>query len=102
MSHNETHDLYMVKELLEHFAEEEIIIIASTLESAKFNWRIIKRHTGTNRKPHIITNHPSSIDGLPFRNSVILKIGNWWENEHAPYVIEQGKLAKHKLAITHL
>lgn len=102
MPYNDTYDLRKVKELLEYFADEEIIVIAGNLESAKFYWRKIKEYTETDRKPHIITNHPSSIDGLSFQNSVILKIGKWWENKHAPYVIEQGKLAKYKLAITHL
>ncbi|MFD2133335.1 hypothetical protein ACFSKI_19150 [Pseudogracilibacillus auburnensis] len=97
----DTFDLLRVKTFLERDPNADVIIIANGRELADSYWKRIKEHLGIEKRPYIITNG-NTWDGYPFADSLVLKIGRWWENRNAREVMLHTKLAKLTLPITYI
>lgn len=101
---SDTFDLCRLKKAIKKIPHESIIIIASNKISAKHYWKEIKlhlQHLKIEKEPIIISN-AKTWDGIPFSNSLVLKIGNWWENRNAADLIPHTRMAKIVLPITHI
>lgn len=98
----DTYDLTRIKSFLENNSNCNIILIANGREQSELYWSRIKQHLKIKTRPFIITNHEHSVDGLPFHDSLILKIGRWWENKSAKHVMLNNGLAKLTLPITYI
>lgn len=60
-----------------------IIIVAANVAQAKAYWGILKDKYQEDKKQHVryISNKESSWDGIPWRDSLTIFCGNYWENE---------------------
>lgn len=96
----DTFDLSRVKGYLERNPDSNIIIISSNKRLSQEYWERIQGHLGIKKRPFIVTNHKYSMDGLPFMDSLVLKIGRWWENKNAKEAMLFSNLAKMTLPIT--
>src|SRR5690625_1711071 len=94
-------DLTRIREAIEMFPKSEIIIIANKKSTALLYWKKIKQHIEIKKRPYIISNSNTN-DGLPFLESIVLKVGKWWENKNAIIVMEQSRLSKVTLPVTYI
>ena len=95
----DTFDLNRVKAYLERNPEDNVIIISNNKTLSQEYWNRIEGHLGIKKRPYIVTNS-NTWDGFPIMNSLVLKIGRWWENKNAKAFMSQGNLAKLTLPIT--
>src|SRR5690625_3479781 len=101
MMKKDAHDLVRVERFIERNPECDVIIIANKKVTANEYWRRIEENTGIRKRPYIVTNS-NTWDGFPILDSLVLKVGRWWENRNAVEFIEQSRLAKLTLPITYI
>lgn len=89
-----------VKSYFEENPDSEVIVIANKRMTADMYWDRIQKHLGIKKRAWIITDYEHSIDGIPIVNSLVLKVGRWWENKNAREIMLQSRLAKMTLPIT--
>lgn len=94
----DTFDLERVKGFLLNNPDCNVIIIANNRKLSEEYWNRIQQHTGIKKRPWIATNANAG-DGFPFIDSLVLKIGRWWENKHASEFIRVSRVAKLSLPI---
>lgn len=98
----DTHDLYRVKNFLKSEPDCEVIIISNKRIQSEEYWKRIEAHLGIKKRPWIVTNS-NTWDGLTIIDSLVLKIGRWWENRNAiDFLRTHTKLAKMTLPITYI
>lgn len=89
----------MVKNYLTNHPDSDVVIIANKKITAELYWNRIQQHLGIKKRPQIVTN-ANTWDGLPIRDSLVLKVGRWWENRNAKEFMEQARFARYSLPIT--
>ncbi len=94
-------DLERIKGFINKHPESDIIIIANNKRTAIEYWENIKGHLKLNKRPYIISNSNTN-DGMPYFNSLVLKIDKWWENKNAIRIMREAVVAKQTLPITHI
>lgn len=100
-------DLMRVKSCIEEHPNSKIVIIARKREIAKFYWKKINQHIKIDEKlyigPWFVSNNPKTMDGIPNIDTIVLKVGNWWENVNSIHFIENySRLAKVVIPITNI
>lgn len=78
----DAHDLYRVENYLKREPDCEVIIISNNKRLSEEYWKRIEGHIGIKKRPWIVTN-ADTWDGFPIIDSLVLKIGRWWENRNA-------------------
>lgn len=95
----DTFDLERVKNYLTNHPDSDVVIIANKKITAELYWDRIQQHLGIKKRPWIVSN-AETWDGFPIMNSLVLKIGRWWENRNAKEFMKQARFVKLSLPIT--
>lgn len=83
MDKRDSHDLFFIKQFLEDFPNTNIVLVANSVKHSKMIWEKLKGHLNLKQRPHIVSQHVTSTEGLSVKNSMTLFVGRWWENENA-------------------
>lgn len=96
-------DMLMVKNAVEKSPESQVFDISGNLKAASFYEERILERVKLNKHIRKISNHPSSMDGLNFIDSIVLLCGYWWQNKNAIDFIENfSQFAKLIIPVTHI
>ncbi|MEK4495101.1 hypothetical protein [Ureibacillus sp. FSL W8-0352] len=98
--YHDTFDLERVKSVLEKDPNIDVVIISNSITLSELYWRRIQDHLGIKKEAYVVTDSEHALDGIPIKNSLILKIGRWWENRNAREFMLQTSFAKLTLPIT--
>ncbi len=96
----DTFDLEMIRSKLKREPDCDVIIISNNKSLSDKYWKRIEGYLGIKKRPYIVTNS-NTWDGLPIMNSLVLKVGKWWENKNSRLFIDSHTpLAKLCIPIT--
>lgn len=96
-------DLEKIRVFLKDFPDVNVFVLSGNIRAAKHYAEGIKAHTKDDRRFQLISSDRYALDGLDFRDSIVILGGYWWQNKNASTFIDvHSKTGLNPLPITHL